>query len=196
MRPGIILLLLLLFCSVGWAGVVVNEVLYDPPGSSDTGLERIELYNNGTQAVNLAGWELYPARTPYFRFGTFTLQPGTWVVIHLRESGTDTPTDLFEGTGATQNMGNTTGSVPLFDSSYHSASTLMDFMEYGAGGQTWESAAVQGFPLDRRGFRPGCPGRLLHRALPERRGQQPLFGLAGVPVPHPREEKPVRTGIN
>jgi len=135
--------LALLLVTPGWAGVVVNEVLYDPPGTSDTGLERIELYNNGTAAVNLAGWELYPARTPYYRFGTFTLPPGTWVVIHLRESGTDTPTDLYEGTAPTQNMGNTTGSVALFDSSYHGASTLMDFMEYGAGGQTWESAAVQ-----------------------------------------------------
>jgi hypothetical protein len=140
--PGVIAILLLGLFGGARAGVVINEVLYDPPGD-DSGLERIELYNNGSAAVNLAGWELYPARTPYYRFGTFTLQPGTWVIIHLRESGTDTPTDLYEGTAPTQNMGNTTGSVALFDSSYHGASTLMDFMEYGAGGQTWESAAVQ-----------------------------------------------------
>jgi hypothetical protein len=48
--------LALLLVTPGWAGVVVNEVLYDPPGPSDTGLERIELYNNGSTAVNLAGW--------------------------------------------------------------------------------------------------------------------------------------------
>jgi len=126
-------MLLLLFSSGGWAGVVVNEVLYDPPGD-DSGLERIKLYNNGSAAMNLAGWDLYPGRTPYCRFGTFTLQPGTWVIIHLGESGTDTPTDLYEGTAPTQNKGDTTGSVALFDSSYHSAETLVDFMEYGAGG--------------------------------------------------------------
>ncbi len=143
MRLPWVIGLALLLVTQGWGGVVINEVLYDPPGSSDTGLERIELYNNGSTAVNLAGWELYPARTPYFRFGTFTLQPGTWVVIHLRESGTDTPTDLYEGTVPTQNMGNTAGSVAFFDSSYHSAATLVDFVEYGAGGQTWESSAVQ-----------------------------------------------------
>jgi len=133
MRPGIVLLLLFLFYSGGWAGVVVSEVLYDPPGD-DSGLKRIELYNNGSAAVNLAGWELYPARTPYYRLGTFTLPSGTWVVIHLRESGTDTPPALYEGTAPTQNMRNTTGSVALFDSSYHGASTLMDFVEYGTGG--------------------------------------------------------------
>jgi hypothetical protein len=138
MRPGIVLTLLLLFCSGGWGGVVINEVLYDPPGSSDTGLERIELFNNGSTAVNLAGWELYPARTPYYRFPNYSFQPGAFVVIHLRESGTNTQTDLYEGTAPTQNMGNSAGSVALFDSSYHSASTLGDFMEYGAGGQTWE----------------------------------------------------------
>lgn len=152
-----VLLLLLLFPAGSWAGVVVNEVLYDPPGSGDTGLERIELHNNGSTAVNLAGWELYPARTPYYRFGTFALQPGTWVVIHLRESGTDTPTDLYEGTAPTQNMGNTAGSVALFDSSYHGASTLMDFVEYGAGGQTWESAAVQDSLWTAGDFVPDAP---------------------------------------
>jgi len=157
MRPGIVLMLLLLFCSGGWGGVVINEVLYDPPGSSDTGLERIELFNNGSTAVNLAGWELYPARTPYYRFPSYSLLPGAFVVIHLRESGTDTPTDLFEGTGATQNMGNTTGSVALFDSSYHSAATLVDFMEYGAGGQTWESAAVQDSIWVAGDFVPAAP---------------------------------------
>jgi hypothetical protein len=154
--PGVVGLALLLVAE-GWAGVVVNEVLYDPPGTSDTGLERIELYNNGSTAVNLAGWELYPARTPYYRFGTFTLQLGAFVVIHLRESGTDTPTDIYEGTAPTQNMGNTAGSVALFDSSYHSASTLGDFMEYGAGGQTWESAAVQDSIWTAGDFVPDAP---------------------------------------
>jgi len=65
--PGIVACILG-FCSQGWAGVVVNELLYDPPGD-DSGLERIELYNNGSAPVNLAGRELYPARTPYYRFG-------------------------------------------------------------------------------------------------------------------------------
>jgi len=154
--PGVIAILLLGLFGGARAGVVVNEVLYDPPGD-DSGLERIELYNNGSAAVNLAGWDLYPARTPYYRFPTLPLQPGAFVVVHLRESGTDTPTDLYEGTAPTQNMGNTTGSVALFDSSYHGASTLMDFVEYGAGGQTWESAAVQDSLWTTGDFVPDAP---------------------------------------
>lgn len=154
--PGILAFLLIL-CSQSWCGVVINEVLYDPLGPNDTGLERIELYNNGTGAVSLAGWELYPARTPYYRFTGFTLQPGAFAVVHLRESGTDTPTELYEGTGPTQNMSNTAGSVALFDSSSHSAATIKDYMEYGAGGQTWESAAGQDSLWTRGDFVPDAP---------------------------------------
>lgn len=42
-------------CEVGY--LVINEFLPDPPGA-DEGQEWIELYNPGSQAVNLAGWTI------------------------------------------------------------------------------------------------------------------------------------------
>ncbi|MBI2587681.1 PKD domain-containing protein, partial [Candidatus Azambacteria bacterium] len=39
-------------------------------------------------------------------------------------------------------MGNTSGWAALFSSQTHSKDTIVDYVEYGAGGQTWESAAV------------------------------------------------------
>ncbi|MBN1879278.1 lamin tail domain-containing protein [bacterium] len=119
-------------------GVVINEILFDPAGT-DTGFEFIELYNNSTDPVLLTGFDLKPDSSAYYTFPDFTLQPNAYVVVHVNTSGTDTLTDLY--TGVSSNMGNSAGFAALFDDVTHSASTLIDYLEYGAGGQTWESSA-------------------------------------------------------
>ncbi|MBN1296199.1 lamin tail domain-containing protein, partial [bacterium] len=106
----------------------------------DTGLEYIELYNAGFVPVVLTGYDLKPDDSGYFTFPEFTLFPDSYVVVHVNATGTNTATDLYTGPGT--NMGNTAGFIALFNSATHSAGTLIDYIAYGAGGQTWESAAV------------------------------------------------------
>ena len=53
---ALVLLPFLLFPSLSFAQVVINEVMYDLPGT-DTGREWVELYNSGSNQVDLTGWK-------------------------------------------------------------------------------------------------------------------------------------------
>jgi len=119
--------------------VVINEIFYNPIGV-DAGLEWIELYNPSAEPKLLIGYDLYAAGT-YYTFGDFTLSPGSFVVVHINTIGTNTATDLYQGTS--DNMGNTSGAIALFESA-RSNLTIIDFMKYGdsASTNTWQSAAV------------------------------------------------------
>jgi hypothetical protein len=62
------------------AGVVINEVMYNTPGSPD--VEYVELLNTGPGPVNLSGWYLLDdddAHTPCVLTGT--LQEGQYLVV-------------------------------------------------------------------------------------------------------------------
>jgi len=122
------------------ASVAINEILYDPTGS-DTGHEIIELYNPNSISINLTGYDLRAGGAGYYTFPPFTLAPGAFVAIHINTDGTNTDTHLYTGPMGS-NMGNTAASVVLFNSTTHSSSTIVDYVGYGRGGQTWESAAV------------------------------------------------------
>lgn len=124
------------------ANIVINEVLYDPDGT-DTGLEYIRLYNNGDSAVDLTGYDLNAVSGDYFAIPSFSLSQKSFVTVHWRKDGTNNQTDLHTGTsGYDANMGNTTGWVALFKNSEHTKDSITDYLEYGAGGQTYESKAV------------------------------------------------------
>lgn len=124
------------------AGACLNEVGYYMDRSGDTGKEWIELYNNGPEPQDLSGWDLYPGRSPHFIFPEgFVLEPGRFVLVHLRLDGINTGRDLYEGTaGITSNMPNAHASVALFTDS--SRDTIVDFMQYGSDGNTYQATAA------------------------------------------------------
>ncbi len=75
--------LLILLCYPLSAAIVINEVYYDHPGT-DTGYEWIELYNNGTENVQLEGAKIQAAGsvwTDKFTFPAFVLRPGRYLLI-------------------------------------------------------------------------------------------------------------------
>ena len=128
-------------CLQASADVVINEVFYDAVGS-DTEQEWIELHNNGETAIPLDGYCLY-ASGEHYVFNLFSLSAGAYVVVHWNADGIDTATDLYTGTAEWSNMGNTSGSVALWQThDSHTQDTIVDYMEYGAGGQTYEGTAV------------------------------------------------------
>ncbi len=120
-------------------GIIINEALYDPEGV-DTGLEWIEIVNTSIYSVNLQDYDLRCGSGGFYTFGDFLLTSGSYVVVHNNAEGEDTATDLY--TGPTSNMGNTHDSIVLFNSTTHSTGTIVDFVQYGAGGESWESTAV------------------------------------------------------
>ena len=123
--------------------VVINEVFYDPPGN-DTGYEWVELYNNSSTDIDISGWDLKLASGDYYTFPAGTvIEAHTWIVVHNNSDGTNTNDEFFTGSSGFGNMSNTANSVVLFNSTAHNINTIVDFIQYGAGGQTWESLAVQ-----------------------------------------------------
>lgn len=132
-----------------FAAVVINEVLFDPSGT-DTGLEKIEVYNPDAAAADMGGWELNPDDIGYFSFPSgFSLAAQSFVVVHLRAPGTNDAANLYHPTPSTKsaNMGNSSGSVALFRPGGRTKDTIADFVRYQKPGsaekKTWESTAVE-----------------------------------------------------
>src|SRR4051812_27298350 len=76
-------LCLLAFARKALAQVVINEVMYDLPGT-DTGREWIEVYNGGSSSVDLSGWKLFEASTTHALTnvsGGTTLSAGGYAII-------------------------------------------------------------------------------------------------------------------
>lgn len=121
------------------ADVVLSEVLFNPAGA-DTGFEYVTLENRSSADTNLSGWQLYPDGVGYFTFPVFSLGVGKRATIYLRKDGTTSGDTLYHS-AATANMGNTSGSVALFSSSDRSESSIVDFVQWGRAGETWESTA-------------------------------------------------------
>lgn len=138
------------------AAVVINEVLFNPSAVNDTGLEKIELYNNAENPADLSGWDLYPDGIGYFTFPAgFSLAAKSFVAIHLRISGVADTANLYHS-AASDNMSDTSGSAALFNATSHKKDTLVDFVEWSSklASSTWESAAaesglwIKGAPLN------------------------------------------------
>jgi len=135
----IIFLFILFFSSQAKANIVISEVFYDGVGA-DTGKEWIELYNNSDSAFDLTGYELNASSGDYYSFSN-SLEAKNCLVVYWNSEGTDTQNNLYTGITDFLNMGNTSGWVALFNDSTHSSSTIVDYLEYGAADETWESAA-------------------------------------------------------
>jgi cardiolipin synthase len=75
--------------------VVINEIMYDPAGSDD-GYEWIELYNNGTNAVNITNWVITDQDgDDDFIFPEMIFPINAYVVITTGEGMNDT--DFSDG---------------------------------------------------------------------------------------------------
>ena len=53
-----ILFAVLISVSIANANVVISEIMYDPNQGSDTDLEWIEIYNDGSVSVDLSSWTI------------------------------------------------------------------------------------------------------------------------------------------
>lgn len=121
--------------------VVISEVFYDN-GSSTADIQWVELYNGGDLPFGLTGYHLYYGYGNYYTFPTFTLNGKSFVVIRIHAAGIDSSTNLYTGTISLGEMDDTAGEVFLFHNIIGNSGTPVDYVQYGAGGHTWEPNAV------------------------------------------------------
>jgi len=114
-----------------FAEVVINEIMYDLPGSDDK-REWIEIYNSNSLAVNLEGFNLETSSNhrPFISVsGSFVLAPEDWALIvqNYDEFKKDHPN--FSGTvfQSSFSLGNTTGKIIL-----KIKDTAVDEMKYNS----------------------------------------------------------------
>lgn len=121
--------------------VVISEVYYNN-NAIITDNQWVELYNGGDEPFDLTAYQLRYGSGNYYTFPAFTLNGKSFVVIHIHTIGINSPTDLFTGTVGSGTMSRIAGSVVLYHFKIQNSGTPVDFVEYSAGGQIWESAAV------------------------------------------------------
>jgi len=101
------------------AAIVINEVCYDPAGN-DEGYEWLELYNNGTENVQLEGATILSGGQSYtvqYTLPAFILRPGHFLLI----AGNQIPVAQLYFNFSFQNGGSETDGIRYIspDGSYH-----------------------------------------------------------------------------
>ncbi len=103
--------------------IKINEILYDPPGG-DSGHEWIELFNAGSQPVQLQDWQIQKAGTSFetcFTFPEYTIYPGQYLLIgESQVSNADLVGEL-----AFQNGGTATDGVRIISAEEDTTDTIL-----------------------------------------------------------------------
>lgn len=133
--------------------IVINELMYDPISGNDDD-QYIELYNKGTNTINLGGWQFTSGVT--FTFPSISIAPNGYVVVARNM------TNLF-ASYTNLNSGNTVGNysgklshngeqVTLsMPQTYYTNTTIMveeDQVTYGTGGRWGEWSSGGGSSLE------------------------------------------------
>ena len=103
--------------------IKINEILYDPAGG-DTGNEWIELYNPGTEPVQLEGWQIQRAGTVFeecFIFPEYIIYPGEYLLI----GESQVPNADLIGDLAFQNGGTATDGVRIISAEGDTIDTIL-----------------------------------------------------------------------
>ncbi|OHA14078.1 MAG: hypothetical protein A2909_02665 [Candidatus Tagabacteria bacterium RIFCSPLOWO2_01_FULL_39_11] len=135
-----VLTALFIFPHVAGAQVVINEIMYDLEGS-DTGREWIEIFNTGSEPVDLASWKLYENDTNHKidsarEGGDFIISPGKYAVIADDAAVFFTDWPNFSGTvfDSSFSLKNTGENIIFRDSNLGDIDSVNYNPEWGANG--------------------------------------------------------------
>jgi hypothetical protein len=81
-----------------YPGVIINELLNRAPPSQPN--DWIELYNTGTTAVDIGGWQLWVDGVLAYTFPSYAFQPGTFYVAQGIDFGKATSFTLTDSSGS------------------------------------------------------------------------------------------------
>lgn len=133
--------LILLWQAVEAQGALrFNEVCYDPDGT-DADKEWIEVMNTGQDPVDLEGW-LLDCNGPNLSLPAISLGPGQVAVIHCNATEAQLPMGN-ECWFMAASLNNTHGFLGLWRSGSQTVGELVDYVEYGATGHSWEGMAIE-----------------------------------------------------
>ncbi len=139
--------------SIRVGDIVINEVMYDPISGNDDD-QFIELYNQGTNTVNLAGWQFTSGVT--FTFPNVTISPNGYLVVARNM------TNLFAkypNLNSANTVGNYSGKLAhsgellalVMPQSLNGTGTILveqDEVTYGTGGRWGQWSAGGGSSLE------------------------------------------------
>ena len=96
--------------------VLISEWLPNPKGS-DTAGEWIELFNNGSERVSLAGWKIQTANGKSFRFGNISIGGSKYLVLprpqtKLAFKNSDEKVFLYDASGKLADQSAFLGTAP------------------------------------------------------------------------------------
>lgn len=122
----------------------ITEVQYNAAGGADL----VEITNLGTASGDLGRYRLaIPGDAEPLPLASLTVGPDGVVVIHPGQSGTNDANDVY--VPALAALPDASGSVALFvpnqvagQNALTNASQMIDFVQWGAGGQAHEATAV------------------------------------------------------
>jgi len=141
LRGVILMALVLLYSAVAGAEIVVNEIMYNNPG---TDVEFVEIVNSGDVAIDVTGWYMLDDDLTHPRcYLHGVMDPGEYLVIAgdltffqlIYPDVTNLNPNDFDPGGAGFGLGNTSDTVQIFDPS----GTLMDWVTY-YDGDDWPSS--------------------------------------------------------
>lgn len=149
-----VVLALLALCGVSRAGVLINEVLYDPSGS-DAGFEWVELCNDGTSSVDLTGYTIESAGSSWtesYTLGAGSIAPGEHLIVGYGGttwSGSFDPA-LQNGGSDTDGLRLKNGTATVVDTLlYDSPNTNALVDDDGVAGTSFAVDATEGTSLGR-----------------------------------------------
>lgn len=144
------------------SAVVITEIMQNPSKVSDGKGEWFEVFNNGTEAVNLSGWTVRDNGSDSFVIsGNLVIQPGAYAVIANNDDFASnggirvdyTYTGMFLGNGNDElilinNNGNEVDRVEwdngaTFPDPNGASMTLIDVNSDNNVGSNWQAATVQ-----------------------------------------------------
>lgn len=120
--------------------IIINEIMYNPDGS-DTGREWIEIFNNGSETVNLTGWKLFEANVnhkinPAEEGGSLDLPANGFGIIvdNVTKFGENHPS--FNGIvfDSAYSLSNTGESLIIRDSDLNDIDSVTYTSDWGADG--------------------------------------------------------------
>src|SRR5258706_5662021 len=164
---GVLAATLLLFASAAHADVMINEIMYHPLqpqfGAEPTGEEFVELFNTGTNAVNLNGWRFNKGIS--FTFSNITLAAGAYLVV-----SPDLNTFAQRHPGVSNVVGNCDGilsnngeTIELKDAD----DNVVDSVAYGTEGD-WAMRQRGPNDLNHRGWKWFCDADGLGKSMERR----------------------------
>lgn len=175
------LLLLLFRADPGTAGLIINEIMYNPSAVSDTSGEWFEIYNSGS-AIDLQGYSFADAAGSFTISTGLTFPPGGYLALARSDdpavNGGFFPDYAY---GTALYFGNTGDSLSISDP----AGNLVNSVDYGVEGfpsatgasicftgigdnsvgSNWFNAADEGLVYGAGDF--GTPGAPNSAAVPE-----------------------------